>query len=216
MRDIDRSEMEPLSKLHEFGLLHLVKTVRVKQGVGNSRWFVPQPFSDLDLCHFSTLANVHILKLQNVEIHRFMPDIEHYFGRFSHTLRSITLHDPSCTPQQLSHFLSLFSNLDDVGIQNSPRHEPNPTTSDTELVPFSVPNLQGRLALDNFSWVEVWTHLIASCGGPRFRHMDLRMSGSCAPVLFNACAKTLETLRFDVKDDMAGKQLCICSCTDLS
>ena len=205
IHDIDRSQMEPLSKLHELGLLHLVKTLRVKQGVGNSRWFVPQPFSDLDLCYFSTLANVHTLKLQNVEIHRFIPDLEYHFGRFSQTLRSITLHDPSCTPQQLSHFLSLFSNLDDIGIRNSHRHLPNKTISDTELVPFSVPKLQGRLALDNFTWFEVWTHLAASCGGLRFRHMDLRMSGSCAPVLFEACADTLETLRFDLRGGTTGK-----------
>jgi len=200
--DIDRSQMEPLSKLHEFGLLHLVKILRVKQG---RRWFVPQPFSDLDLCNFSTLANVHTLKLQHVEIHRFMPDIEHHFGHFSQTLRSITLHDPSCTPRQLSHFLSLFSNLDDIGIRNFHTHVPNTSTSDTELVPFSAPRLRGRLALDTFTLVEVWTHLITFCSGLRFRHMDLRMSASCAPVLFEACAETLETLRFGVRSDSVSK-----------
>ena len=204
--DIDRSQMEPLSKLHEFGLLHLVKILRVKQGLGRSRWFVPQPFSELDLCNFSTLANVHTLKLQNVEIHRFIPDIELHFGRFSHTLRSITLHDPSCTPQQLSHFLSLFSNLDDIGIHTFHARAPNTIISDMELLPLSTPRLRGRLALENFTWVEVWTHLVTSCGGLRFRHMDLRMSESCAPVLFKTCAETLETLRFSIRGDPVGKR----------
>ena len=48
--------------------------------------------------------------------------------------------------------------------------------------------------------VETWTSLIASCGGLRFRYMDLWIVGGCAPVLLEACAKTLETLRFHVAD----------------
>jgi len=201
----DRSRLEPLPKLHELGLLHLVKTLQVKQGLGTSRWFVPQAFSNLDLFHFSALANAHTLKLQDVEIHHFIPGIELHFGHFSQTLRSITLHDPCCTPQQLSYFLSLFPNLDDIGIQNNHRYVYNTAIPETELVPFSAPKLRGRLALDNFRWVEAWTYFIASCGGLRFRHMDLRMSASCAPVLFEACAETLETLRFGTRSGSASE-----------
>ena len=74
-----------------------------------------------------------------------------------------------------------------------------------DLVPFSIPNLQGQLALDNVTWVEVWTHLIALCGGLWFRHMDLHMSGSCAPLLFEACAETLETLHFSIGGGTVGE-----------
>jgi len=39
-------------------------------------------------------------------------------------------------------------------------------------------------------------HLIASCGGLRFRHIGFCGSESCAPVLLEACGETLVTLRF--------------------
>ena len=68
------------------------------------------------------------------------------------------------------------------------------------LIPFSAPKLRGRLALYNFHWVDTWTHLTFLCGGLRFRHIDLRASPSCAPTLLEACAKTLETLRFHTTD----------------
>ena len=54
----------------------------------------------------------------------------------------------------------------------------------------AVPKLRGRLALYDFRWVETWRHLIASCDGLRFRHMDLRGDASCAPILFEACTET--------------------------
>ena len=214
----NRNLLKPLSKLHELGLLHLVKTLQVKQALRAGRWFVPYAFSDLDLHHFAALANVHTLKLQNVEICRFIPEAadEHHFGHFSQILRSVSLRNPSCTPRQLSHFLSLFPNLDDIGIKNIHRHASNTTTPDTELVPFSAPRLRGRLALDNISWVEVWTHLMASSSGLQFRHMDLRASASCAPVLFEACAETLESLRFGTRGGSASKQLCLGLSADLS
>ena len=48
--------------------------------------------------------------------------------------------------------------------------------------------------LREFDSVESWTSLIASCGGLRFRYMDLWKVGGCASVLFEVCAETLETL----------------------
>ena len=197
-----RSLLEPISKLHELDLIHLVRAIQVTQEPGLGWWFLPQSFTGLDLHHFSALANVHTLKIQCLEIYRFIPDIGHYFGHFPQTLRSLTLWQPYCTPQQLSHFLSLFSNLDDVGIRNAQAYASNPIGPDVELVQFSTPKLQGRLALYGSPSVEIWSHVIASCGGIRFRHMDLRMSAGCAPILFNACADTLETLRFGgLRDD---------------
>ena len=188
--------LEPISNLHDRGLTHLVRAIQVVQEPGLGWWFLPQTFTDLDLHHFSALANVHTLKIQCLEIYRFIPDIERYFGHLSQTLRSITLWQPYCTPQQLSHFLSLFPNLDNIGIRNAQTYASNPIGPDIDLVQFSTPKLQGRLALYGSPSVEIWSHIIASCGGIRFRHMDLRLSTACAPTLFNACANTLETLQF--------------------
>jgi len=104
-----RSKLESLSKLHELGLISLVKEIRVDPSFGLRHWFTPQAFSRRDLRYFSAFANVQTLKLGDLEIHRFIPEIERYFGNFSLTLRSIVLYRPHCTPRQLSYFLSFFS-----------------------------------------------------------------------------------------------------------
>jgi len=200
-----RDRLRPLSMLHELGLMPLVKEIRVEQWCGSGSWFSPQTFSHRDLGYFSAFTNVHTLRLRGVELNRFIPGVQRYFEHFSPTLRSIVVFNPYCTPQQLSHFLSLFSNLDDVELWHGRGCLSNNTISDTELVPFSAPKLRGRLALRDFRWVETWTHFITSCGGLRFRHIDLCESTSCAPILFKACAETLETLRFRVADGSVSK-----------
>ena len=183
----------------------LVKEIRVEQWWGKAGWFVPRAFSHHDLRYFSALTNVHTLNIQRLKIYHFLPAVDRYFGHFSHTLRSITLFDPKCTPRQLSHFISLFPSLEDIRIDGGDASSPGITIPDTALVPFSAPKLQGRLTLHHFHWVETWTDLIALCGGLRFHHMDLRGSVSCAAILLKACAETLESLRFEMADSTVGK-----------
>ena len=204
--DKRRDKLKPLSKLHELGLTPLTKQITVHQLL-NSQWFTPQAFSRRDLRYFSAFTNVRILKIEHMNISGFIPGIERYFEHFSPTLRSIVLCNPCFTPRQLSYFLSLFSNLDDISIKGSSTRQPDTTTPDAKLVPFSAPELRGQLTLRNYRWVETWTHLITSCGGLRFRCMDLYKVGSCAPILFKACAETLETLRFYTSDDSVSKCL---------
>jgi len=196
---VGRSQPELLFKLRELGLTPLVKGVRIRQSYRGGGWFVPGASSHLPLRYFSAFANIHTLRVYKLDIHLFIPEIEHYFKHFSQTLRSITLFDPKGTPRQLSHFLSLFTNLENIDIHGADKYTTIPDL-DTKLVPFSAPKLRGRLSLHGFSWVETWAHLIAWCGGLRFRYMDLRWSTNCAPILLGACAETLETLRFDVMD----------------
>ena len=197
--------LQPLSKLHELGLIPLMKEIQIEQWCGAGSWFIPQRFSRCDLRYFSAFTNVHTLKFRGVEINRSIPKIKNYFEHFSPTLRSITLVNPYCTPRQLSHFISLFSNLDDVEIWYGRGCLTNTTVSDADLVPFSAPKLVGRLVLRDFRWVETWTDLVASGGGLQFRHLDLRRSTSCTPVLFEACSGTLETLRINVADGSSSK-----------
>jgi len=195
--DKSRAKLKPLSKLHELGLTSVVREIRVVEC--RKFWFIPQAFSSSDLRHFSAFVNVQDLTLDWINIPHFIPGIERYFGHLAPVLRSIVLHYPYCTPRQLSHFLSLFSNLENVYI-HSPGHSSNASVPDTELVPFSPPRFGGRLKLFNFRWVETWTDLITSCGGLRFRHMDLHLVRDCVPVLLEACVETLKTLRFHVTD----------------
>ena len=202
---VDRSRLEPLSKLLELGLVPLVREIRVKQRFGSVPWFVPLVFNRSDLGYFSAFANVHTLNIENMQIYRFMPGIERYFEHFSPTLRSITLSELYCAPRQLARFLSLFSNLDDVEIRNTHRYMPNATVPDPKPVPSSPPKLRGRLTLHHSSWAETWTHLITLSDGLRFRHMDLLNVGRCGPVLLEVCAETLETLRVGARDDSVSE-----------
>jgi len=199
-----RSKLKPLPRLHKLGLMPLVKEIRVDQSWGRCVWFVPREFTRCNLRYFSALANVRTLEVENMEIYRFMPGIERYFKHLSPTLRSITLHNPHCTPRQLSHFLSFFSNLDNIRISEPIAHTPNTTTPDTELTPLSAPKLRGLLQLYRFSWAETWTQLTASCGGLRFRRMDLCKVQNCAPLLLEACTGTLEALRVSEREGVLG------------
>jgi hypothetical protein len=201
MPNTARNKLKPLSQLHRLGLMPLIREIRVEQ---KQIWFMPQAFSRRDLRYFSAFENVHTLRLKYLDISLFIPGIERYFGHFSPTLRSVVFFGPLCTPRQLSHFLSLFSNLDDIKIRQFSTHALNVTIPDAELVPFSAPRLQGRLVVYNFDLVEVWTRLITVGGGLRFKYMELGKFGGCAPILFEACADTLETLRFYGMDTSHG------------
>ena len=197
-----RCGLKPLSKLYALGLTPLIREIQVFQG--ERGWFLPRAFRPRDLRHFSSFSRVHTLRIQRLDITRFIPELENYFAQFSPTLRAVALLEPVCkTPQELSYFLSLFPNLDDVDIQwFSPFSSSDFKSSDasTELVPFSNPTFRGRLLLHYTHPVEVWSYLIAGRGSLRFRSMDLREVGECGQILLEACADTLETLRIYTLD----------------
>ena len=181
-----------LSELHGRDLMPVVKEIWVRQG--HPSWFVPQAFGSRDLRYFSAFTNVQTLSIQHLDIYSFIPGIEHYFGQFSQTLRSISLTQPNCLDiQELPYFLTFFPNLDDIYI-SKPYPQVSPPSA--VLAPFSAPKLRGRLVLDTIWSVDIWAYMILACHGLRFRHMELHWVGNAAQVLLEACAKTLETLRF--------------------
>ena len=197
-----RDGLRPLSKLHKLGLIPHVKENWL--GQGSPPWFEPQEFSPHDLRYLSAFTNVHTLKLRHLEIYRFVPGVGRYFGHFSPTLRSIILFEPCCTPRQLSYFLSFFTNLDNIDIVGCRVPQSIRTFQDPELVLFSTKKLRGRLSLGRFNRDESWTYPIASCGGLRFHYMDLYRVEGCGPILLEACAETLETLRFHLTGGLVG------------
>jgi hypothetical protein len=122
----DVCELKPLYKLRRLGLAPLVKEIQVVQT--SRMWLVPWAFDSRDFGCFSDFANVQTLTFECLEISLFMPDVERYFGHFPPTLRSLTLSSvPLCTPRHLSHFLSLFPNLDDIAIWQFSMHRHNLT-----------------------------------------------------------------------------------------
>ncbi|KAF9789641.1 hypothetical protein BJ322DRAFT_1043441 [Thelephora terrestris] len=201
-----RGGLVRLSELHELNLIPFTRDLQVRRWGWPGGWFGPQAFTPNGLLHFSAFTNVQVLKIQGMDIGRFFPGIERYFHQFSPTLRSLSLEDPACrSPQQLSYFLSLFPNLDDIDIRGSyPSEAPIP---DTQPVPFSAPSLQGRLTLHSFTMFQTWAHLIELCGGLRFRYMALYNVGECTPTLLDACSETLETLRFYESDRIDNPSL---------
>jgi hypothetical protein len=201
---ITPGKLKPLSKPHQLGLMPLVRAEQRRT------WFVPQALSRRGLRYFSAFANVQTLRLERLDISRFIPGIERYFGHLSPTLRSIALLRPFCTPRQLSHFLSPFPNLDDVKIWRACTRLENSTIPDAELVPFSMPKLRGRLVLHDFGSVETWIHLIASGSDLRFHYMDLCNAGGCAPVLFGASNRSVSRVsahasQFSATDSSDGE-----------
>ena len=205
-RGIHHNGLKPLSKLHGLGLIPFVQEIRLERLLGMGNWFMPRAFGRRSLRYFSALSNVHTLRLQRLEICRFIPQIERYFGQFSPTLRSIVLSEPFCSPRQLSHFLSFFPGLDDIKIWGL---SPSQIVPDATFVPSSPPKPRGRLALGAFLWVETWARFIASCGGLRFHYMELWASRSCELALLEACAETLETLRFHATDRIQSGSFCV-------
>ena len=205
-----RGNLKPLSKLCDLNLTPFVKQITIRQWL-SCYWFTPQAFTPRDLRHFSAFTNVQTLKLENVDISSFVPVIECYFEHFSPTVRSITLWDPCCTPRQLSHFLSLFSNLNDIGVWGVSSRPPKTTFPDADLTQFSTPKLRGELGLSGSHWTETWRHLITSGGCLRFNCMNLYKAGDCARFLLDASTETLETLRFSPADDSSKhvNEICI-------
>ena len=195
-----RDILKPLSELRSLGLTPFVKQITIRQWL-SCYWFTPQAFSSRNLRHFSAFTNVQALKLENMDISSFVPGIERYFEHFSPTVQSITLWGPCCTPRQLSHFLSLFSNLNNVGIWGVSARPPKKTVPDDDLTLFSTPILGGELGLSGSHWTETWIQLITLCGCLRFSCMNLYKAGDCARLLLEACTETLETLRFSPADD---------------
>jgi len=193
-REGDNGRLGPLSKRHALGLLPFAKEILVLQPRTKPRWFLPRSFSNQDLQYFSAFTNVQSLTIQGLDIHSFIPGIERYFVRFSPTVRSITLDTPHCTPRQLSHFFSLFPNLDDIEVRSLAHLRS--LIPDDAFVPSYTPKLQGKLTLSSFTAVHTWEDLATSCG-LRFRCMHLYDISKCAPILLSACAETLETLRIE-------------------
>lgn len=200
MFDTAHHKFKPLAKMHKLGLTPHVKEIRVGQLAGPYGWFGPDAFSGDDLFYFSTFSNVHTLRIQGFNIDRFMPTIRRHFRQFLPTLRSISLYFPTCSaPRHLSYFLSLFPNLDNIEIRQFLTS--NVQISNTRLFLPPAPKLRGQLTLHDFLSPEIWTYLISISGGLRFRGMVLRKVGTCASILLEACAETLERLRIYLTDD---------------
>ena len=185
--------LKTLSGRHALGLLPFTKDVRILHPMHDSRWFLPQFFSRRDARYFSALTHVESLTVPYLGIIPFIPGLEQDFGHLSSTLRSLTLDAPRCTPLQLSYFISLFPNLNDIVIRS---FTPASKILGEVRAPWTAPKLQGKLELVWSDALETWEHL-TTWSGLRFRSIRFLGVSRCVPVILAACANTLETLRIE-------------------
>ena len=144
------------------------------------------------------------LGIDYLQVSNFFPTIQQCFGRFSPTLRSLALKGPTGSCRQILYFIGLFPNLQDLKLHSFLPIDGQGNIADAALIPLSTPPLQGRLTLAWFMRVNLVEDMIALFGGLRFRYMDLYrvdpLEMKCVPLLLDACAETLETLRLHPSD----------------
>lgn len=184
----------PLRKSYELGLLPLVRRFRIRHDFSV---FAPEQLDRSTLRYFSALTNVQDLGIDDLQISSFMPRIRQSFGHFSPTLRSLALRKPIGSCRQILYFIGLFPNLQDLKLCYLT--EERESTADADLVPLSVPPLQGQLTLVGFTKGKLMKEMIALFGGLHFRHMNI-FDVWCVRLLLGACAETLEVLQLYATD----------------
>ena len=198
----------PLIYAYRLGLLPLVKKFQIYEGfpVGLYR-LSPQQFNPCLLYRFWALKHVQELDIEYLDIPAFMPRIRQCFGHFMPTVRSLCLREPKGCHRQILYFVGSFQHLEDLELLFEctsyllRREQKN----DLTLVPPFAPPLRGRLMVTFLKEVGLLKEMIELFWGIRFRHMDLFYVDGMS-LLLDACAETLETLRFYLTDDR-GKQL---------
>ena len=183
----------PLKKKWEFGLLPLVKRLRIRMERHNA-WFTPERLNEHNLDYFSALKNLRELGIDDLALSNFMPDLQRYFGHLSPTLRFLALREPYGTSREIVYFIGLFPNLQDLKLHYRRFRERIEDLADKTPVPLSSPPLRGRLTLTTFTREQIVEDMITLFGGLRFHQMDL-FGVRCLPLLLRECAGTLETLR---------------------
>jgi hypothetical protein len=190
----------PLWESYHLDLLPLVKRFQIRLPDFCFK-FTPELFEySHTLRHFSALTNLQELRIDNLQVSAFIPNIRRYFGHLAPTLRSLVLVGPLGSIRQILYlyFVGVFPNLQDLELSYFFPSVKKGSVDDATLVPLSTPPLRGRLGLV-FSENKFVTEMIAVFGGLRFRHMSL-FAVDYTQLLLHACAETLETLRMRLFD----------------
>jgi len=106
--------------------------------------------------------------------------------------------EPKGSRRQIIYFIGLFRHLEDLEIlydKAGPEERPE---DDVTLVPSFIPPLRGRLSMHSTS-VDLLKDMIDLFGGIRSHYLNIsKVDGT--PLLLDACAETLETLRLHPSD----------------
>ena len=183
----------PLQESHELGLLPFVRRLSIRVRSGDAD-FTPEWLGVRALSHFSALTNLQELGIDSLQVHRFGPNMNHYFGHLAPTLRFLALAEADGSSRQIICFIGLFPSLQDLKLSHPLSRTKQEHGDDATLVPLSIPPLRGRLTLTTITGEKLVMDMIALLGGLRFRCMEL-FAVKCTRQLLHTCAKTLDTLR---------------------
>ena len=165
-------------------------------------WVIPATFDCQSMRYFSALENVQELAIADLDFSKFPEGLGEYFGRFSHSLRSVALGGPRGTRRQLLNFLRLFPQLDNIKLSHYHSRAEACEGSDTRSI-LTGRGLRGRLALVGFDEGGLLEDIATAVGGMRFTSMDLRDVRGMR-LLLEACTDTLEMLRVYLDDISRG------------
>jgi hypothetical protein len=194
-RGKESSWPNPLRRTYKLGLLPLVKRLRIRPGQRGFHQFTPKKLGGRTLSYFSALTNLQELGIDYLQVSSFMPTIQQCFGHLSPTLQVLALKGPEGSCRQILYFIGLFPNLQDLKLLYPFIWDEQESSADAALGPLSIPPLRGRLTLRCFTRERLIEEMISHFGGLRFRQMDL-FGVKSVQLLLDACAETLETLRF--------------------
>ena len=162
----------PIRQKHRLGLLPLVKKLRI-YNYSSTVWVQKKLFSSRTLRQFGTLTNVRDLKIGQLDIPSFTPNIQRYFGHFVPTLKSLTLALPKGSHQQIIFFIGLFQHLEDLMLHDDTFCTPDQPGGGSSLAPPFVPPLRGRLVVWRFKKAGFLKDMIRSFGGLKFSEINV-------------------------------------------
>lgn len=175
--------------MHKLGLLPYVKKAQFDHAPD---WVVPAILNSRSMRCFRALDNLQELAITSLDLSLFPSGVGEFLGRFSPTLRSLSLKGPLGSRRQLLDFFRLFPRLEDITICGYRGDNDVYEVLDDKLVPIGG-GLRGRLTLKNFHDELLLKHMIVAFGGMRFTYMSLE-SVQGVPLLLEACADTLQTV----------------------
>ena len=199
----------PLPRMHTLGLLPLVNVLAVKGTYDNDAGLSPKMFNRHTLRQFRALTNLQELWIDYLDIPKFMPRAQRYFGHFLPTLQSLGLGEPRGSNRQIIYFIGLFQHLQTFKLANHKGDIRGEFADDLTLIPPFAPPLRRWLIMKSVTEVGLLKDMIDLFGGIRFRYMDL-FGVLGMRLLLDACAETLETLMLYPSDQYGEKHCSNC------
>jgi len=178
----DSPGFEAVNDIKSMGTNHLVRKLVIARRMSQSDLVIPTITARLNA--FMHLQELDIRYLNVGELLAWLPQ---HCGVLKPTVRTLTLRYPRGSTKQILCFVSLFSGLENLAVDNIEQESPSDV-----VVPFpeSSPLLTGRLTLTGILDQEFMSGLASLQKGLKFRTVDLQFCGEAQEVI-DGCAGTM-------------------------